>query len=92
MTIVLFLVCGFLTGFVARALLPGTASMTIPAMTAVSLFGASIGGAVGNAAFAGSLLVLHPAGIVGSVVGALITMGLVSLKLTREEQLGTARA
>ena len=85
MSILLFLVCGFLTGLVARALLPGTSSLTLPAMSAVSLFGALLVGMVSNVVFAHSLTEVHAAGIIGSVVGTLAMMGLVSFRVTRED-------
>lgn len=91
MSILLFLVSGFLAGLVARALLPGTSSLTLPATTAVSLFGALLVGIVANVAFARSLTGIHAAGLIGSLVGTLATMGLVSFKLTRGEEMEQAR-
>ena len=85
MSIVLFVVLGFVTGLLARAIFPRTPSLTLAAMTAVSLFGALVGGITSNVAFARSLTALHTVGMVGSVVGTLLAMALVSFKLTRSE-------
>jgi uncharacterized membrane protein YeaQ/YmgE (transglycosylase-associated protein family) len=69
------LVVGFVVGLIARAIMPGVDHMGLVATTAVGIVGSLVGG------FLGGLIskpregaTFHPAGIILSVVGALIVL------------------
>ncbi len=73
MGIVAWLVIGLLAGLIGRALVPGRDSMGIGATLVLGLIGSLIGGFLGNLLFDGNLD-LEAAGIVGSVVGAVVAL------------------
>lgn len=75
MSLVLFLVFGFIVGVIARAVVPGTQSMGILGTTALGVVGSFVGGMVGTMAFGGGPWnELHAAGLLGSVLGAVGVM------------------
>lgn len=75
MSIVLFLVFGFVVGVIARAIVPGTQGMGIFGTTALGIVGSFVGGVVGSMVFGGGAWnEVHAAGLVGSVLGAIGVM------------------
>ncbi|HVE98973.1 MAG TPA: GlsB/YeaQ/YmgE family stress response membrane protein [Mycobacteriales bacterium] len=74
--IIMLVIIGLVAGFIARALVPGDDSMSIGATILLGIVGSFVGG------FLGSLVsgrdsdesMLHPAGILGSVIGAVIAL------------------
>ena len=69
------LITGFVVGLIARALLPGADQMGLVATTVVGIVGSVVGG------FAGRLInkpqpgsSFHPAGFLGSIVGAIVVL------------------
>lgn len=73
MSLLLFLLFGFIVGLIARALLPGTQKMGIVRTTLIGVAGSFIGGLIGNI-IAGNALRLHSAGWIGSIIGAIVLM------------------
>ena len=72
--IVLILV-GAIAGFLARALVPGRDPMGIGATIVLGIVGSFIGGFLWNALFVkGDQDGFSPAGLVGSVIGAVIAL------------------
>lgn len=67
------LVVGAIAGFLARALVPGRDAMSIPATVALGVVGSFIGGFLASLLF-GRQFDLHPSGIIGSVIGAVIAL------------------
>lgn len=75
-SILVLLVVGLIAGLIARALVPGNDSMSLVKTTVLGVIGSFIGG------FLGYVLVGHdfsegalqPSGIIGSIVGAIITL------------------
>ena len=75
MSILLFLVFGFVVGLIARAVMPGTQSMGILGTTALGVVGSFLGGMVGSMLFGGGAWnEIHAAGLIGSVLGAIGVM------------------
>ena len=74
MSILVFLVFGFVVGLIARALMPGTQAMGIVKTTLIGVAGSFIGGLLGNLISGHSLFHLATAGWIGSVLGAVILM------------------
>lgn len=75
MSILLFLVFGFIVGLIARAVVPGTQSMGLLATAALGVAGSLVGGILGNLLFGGGAWnQIHTAGLIGSVIGAVGVM------------------
>jgi uncharacterized membrane protein YeaQ/YmgE (transglycosylase-associated protein family) len=74
MSIILFLVFGLVVGFLARALMPGTQKMGVVATMLLGVVGSFIGGFLGALITDSRVLDFNTAGIIGSVIGALIAL------------------
>ncbi|CAN5862464.1 GlsB/YeaQ/YmgE family stress response membrane protein [soil metagenome] len=79
MGILAFILFGLVVGLVARALMPGRQSMGLVATTLLGMAGSFIGGLVGSIIQGGRMFELHSAGIIGSILGALLVMLIVGL-------------
>lgn len=78
MGIIAFIIIGFLAGLIARAIMPGNQSMGLVATTLLGMVGSVVGGLIGSLFTRdGRVFDLHPAGILMSVIGALIVLFLV---------------
>jgi uncharacterized membrane protein YeaQ/YmgE (transglycosylase-associated protein family) len=73
MGLIIWLVIGLIAGFVARALLPGADPMGFLGTLVLGLIGSLVGGFLGNLFFGGQLQIT-PAGIIGSIIGALVAL------------------
>ena len=75
-TIIGFIIIGLIAGFVARAVVPGDDSMGIAKTIVLGIVGSFVGGFLADVLFrndnedAG----LSPAGIIGSIIGAIIAL------------------
>lgn len=73
--ILTMLVVGAIAGFVARALVPGRDSMSIPATILLGIVGSFVGGFLSRALFGGGGgSSLPTSGIIGSIIGAVIAL------------------
>ena len=82
MGILAFILFGLVVGLIARALMPGRQSMGLVATTLLGIAGSFVGGLVGSVIQGGQgghMFDLHTAGIIGSILGALLVMFIVSL-------------
>jgi uncharacterized membrane protein YeaQ/YmgE (transglycosylase-associated protein family) len=83
MGLLAFILFGLIIGLIARAVMPGRQSMGLLATTLLGMAGSFIGGLIGGVIeggrVGGHLFQLHPAGIIGSVVGAVVVMLLVGM-------------
>ncbi len=79
MGLLAFVVFGLLVGLVARALMPGMQRMGIVATVVLGIVGSLVGGLLASLVYGGHPLDLHAAGIVGSVLGAMLVMFLIAL-------------
>lgn len=73
MSLLIFLVFGFVVGLIARAIMPGTQKMGIVRTTLIGAAGSFIGGLIGNL-ISGDALRVHSAGWIGSIIGAIVLM------------------
>jgi uncharacterized membrane protein YeaQ/YmgE (transglycosylase-associated protein family) len=76
MSIIGFLIFGFIIGLIARALMPGPQRMGLLMTTVLGMVGAFVGGFLGSLISNRPLLDLHPAGFIGSIIGAIIVLAL----------------
>jgi uncharacterized membrane protein YeaQ/YmgE (transglycosylase-associated protein family) len=73
MGILIWLLVGVIAGLIARALVPGSDPMGFIGTLILGLVGSLVGGFLGNLLFDGQWDVT-PAGIIGSVIGAIIAL------------------
>ncbi len=83
MGIVLFLVFGLVVGFIARAVMPGTQKMSLVATMVLGVIGSFIGGFIGALFTHAQVLDFNTAGLIGSVVGALLAMVIAGSSFSR---------
>ncbi len=74
MNILLFLVFGLVVGFLARAIMPGNQKMGLLATMLLGVVGSFIGGFLGALVTQSRVLDFNTAGIIGSILGALIAL------------------
>jgi len=79
MGLLAFILFGLIVGLVARALMPGRQSMGLVATTLLGMAGSFVGGLIASVIYGGPVFQLHTAGIVGSIIGALLVMFLVGM-------------
>ena len=74
--ILALIVIGLIAGFVARAVVPGDDSMSIGATIVLGIVGSFVGGFLADVLFRseGEDAGLGPAGIIGSIIGAIIVL------------------
>jgi len=75
MSIIVFLIVGFLAGLIARAIMPGRQSMGIVATTLLGIAGSFVGGMLSHMFVRRGYDTFEPAGLLGSIIGALIVLG-----------------
>jgi uncharacterized membrane protein YeaQ/YmgE (transglycosylase-associated protein family) len=84
MSIVVFIIIGFLAGLLARAIVPGRQSMGLLATTLLGIVGSFVGGLLGSMISSrGNILDLHPTGIIFSTLGAIVVLLLVGFASRR---------
>ena len=74
--IVSLIVIGLIAGALARLLVPGRQELSVPATVGIGIVGSFLGGFLGYVIFHkdGQDGFVQPAGIVGSVIGAVIVL------------------
>ncbi len=73
MGLIVFLVVGLIAGFIARALVPGPDTMGWLGTMILGVVGSFVGGTLAALLFGGTLD-LTAAGLIGSVIGAIIVL------------------
>ncbi len=73
-TIIGMIIIGAIAGFLARALVPGKDSMSIPATIVLGIVGSFVGGFLASLLFRRGGDLLEPSGLIGSVIGAIIAL------------------
>ena len=74
MGLITFILFGLIVGFLARAIMPGKQSMGLVATTLLGIAGALLGGLAGSVIHHTPVMSLRPAGIIGSLLGALLIL------------------
>jgi uncharacterized membrane protein YeaQ/YmgE (transglycosylase-associated protein family) len=77
MGIILFIVFGFVVGLLARAVMPGAQRMGLIATSALGMAGSFVGGFLASLITHQRVADLNTAGIIGSILGALVLLALV---------------
>lgn len=80
MSIILFIVFGLIVGLLARALLPGRQSMGIGMTILLGVAGSFVGGFIGALLTDSRVTDFNTAGIIGSVIGAVLLLLLVGAR------------
>ena len=83
MSFLIFLIFGFFVGLLARALLPGRQGMGIIMTTILGMIGSFFGGLLGNMIAGEAFGHIHPAGWLGSILGAIIVLGVTGMGKSR---------
>jgi uncharacterized membrane protein YeaQ/YmgE (transglycosylase-associated protein family) len=78
MGIILFIVFGLVIGLLARALLPGRQSMGLITTALLGIAGSFVGGFLVSLVTDNRITDFHTAGIIGSIVGAILLLVLAS--------------
>ena len=73
MDVIWFLLIGLIAGFIARALVPGPDPMGWLGTMVLGIVGSLVGGTLAALVFGGTLA-LSAAGIIGSIIGAIIVL------------------
>jgi uncharacterized membrane protein YeaQ/YmgE (transglycosylase-associated protein family) len=79
MSILLWILFGFVIGLLARAIMPGRQSMGIVMTTLLGIAGSLIGGLVGSLFAGGEAYAFTPSGFIGSLLGALLLLFLAGM-------------
>jgi uncharacterized membrane protein YeaQ/YmgE (transglycosylase-associated protein family) len=75
--IIAFILIGIVAGYLGRLLMPGRQKMGFFATAGVGMLGSLVGGTLGSLLFEGDLD-LSAAGIIGSIIGVLIVLFILS--------------
>jgi uncharacterized membrane protein YeaQ/YmgE (transglycosylase-associated protein family) len=78
MGIVLFVIFGLVVGLLARAILPGRQSMGLLATALLGIAGSFMGGFLVSLVTHNRVLDFNTAGVIGSIVGAILVMVIAS--------------
>jgi uncharacterized membrane protein YeaQ/YmgE (transglycosylase-associated protein family) len=77
-SIITFILLGLVAGLLARAIMPGRQSMGLVATTILGMIGSFIGGLFASLISHEPLMRLHSSGLIGSVIGALLVLFVVT--------------
>jgi uncharacterized membrane protein YeaQ/YmgE (transglycosylase-associated protein family) len=76
-------VFGLIVGLIARAIMPGTQKMGLLATMLLGIVGSFIGGFIGALLTRSRVMDFNTAGLIGSIIGALIALALAGGVFTR---------
>jgi uncharacterized membrane protein YeaQ/YmgE (transglycosylase-associated protein family) len=74
--IIVLIVVGLIAGFVARAVIPGKQAMGIGATILLGIVGSFVGNLLGSLLFSPHRFEIGTSGIIGSIIGAIIVLGI----------------
>jgi len=77
-TLITVIIVGLIAGFIARAVVPGRQSMGVGATIVLGIIGSFVGGFLAYVIFRSDASdgFLQPSGIIGSIIGAIIVLGI----------------
>jgi uncharacterized membrane protein YeaQ/YmgE (transglycosylase-associated protein family) len=75
--LIAFVIIGVIAGYLGRAIMPGQQRMGCLATTGVGMVGSLVGGTLGSLLFEGDLDI-SAAGILGSIIGVVIVLFILS--------------
>ncbi|MBX3181668.1 MAG: GlsB/YeaQ/YmgE family stress response membrane protein [Polyangiaceae bacterium] len=84
MSLLVFLVFGFIVGLIARALMPGKQPMGCLLTTGLGVVGSFVGGALASLVSGGPLLEIRTSGFIGSVIGAVVVLAVFGMLRSRK--------
>ena len=87
MGLLLFALFGLVVGFLARAILPGRQSMGLIMTAVLGMVGSLLGGFVGSMISNNEVTRVHSAGLIGSLVGAVVLLWLFSMVTGRRARI-----
>ena len=79
MGLLLFVLFGLVVGFLARAILPGRQSMGLIMTAVLGMVGSLLGGFLGSMVSGDDVMRVHSAGLIGSILGALLVLALATM-------------
>jgi len=74
--IIILIVIGAIAGFIARAVIPGKQNIGIGLTIALGIIGSVVGNLLGSLIFEPHKFELGTSGIIGSIIGAIIVLGI----------------
>jgi uncharacterized membrane protein YeaQ/YmgE (transglycosylase-associated protein family) len=74
--IIVLIVVGLIAGFIARAVIPGKQDIGIVATIVLGIVGSLVGNLLGSLIFQPHRFELGTSGIIGSIIGAIIVLGI----------------
>ena len=74
--IIVLIVVGAIAGFIARAVIPGKQHMSIAATIVLGIIGSLVGNLLGSLIFKPHRFELGTSGIIGSIIGAIVVLGI----------------
>lgn len=80
--LIVFLLMGLIAGFIARAVMPGPDPMGWVGTMILGVIGSFIGGTLAALIFGGTLA-LSAAGLIGSIIGAIVALWIWRMMSTR---------
>ena len=72
--IITIIIVGLIAGALARLIVPGRQSMSVPMTILLGIVGSFVGGFLGYLIFHRGGSFLQPSGIIGSIIGAIIVL------------------
>jgi len=87
LTIIGMIIIGAVAGFLARAIVPGKDSMSIPATILLGIVGSFVGGLLASLLFGSGdgESFLRPSGLIGSIIGAIIALVIYNMVTGRKK-------
>src|SRR5947209_19433583 len=73
--IIVLIVVGLIAGFVARAVIPGKQAMSVGMTIVLGIIGSLVGNLLGSLIFEPHKFEIGTSGIIGSIIGAIIVLG-----------------
>jgi len=77
MAILAFLLFGLVIGLIARAIMPGRQAMSLPMTALLGMAGSFVGGFLVSLVTHNRVLDFNTAGVIGSIVGAVVLLAIV---------------